>query len=71
MGAAATDLCFVACGMVDGYFETGLMEWDLAAGALIAQEAGAVVTTQGWRGLNLTIAGGPALHSQLSLEIPA
>ena len=71
MGAAATDLCFVACGMIDGYFETGLMEWDLAAGALIAQEAGAVVTTQGWRGLNLTIAGGPALHSQLSLEIPA
>ena len=71
MGAAATDLCFVACGMIDGYFETGLMEWDLAAGALIAQEAGAVVTTQSWRGLNLTIAGGPALHSQLSLEIPA
>ncbi len=71
MGAAATDLCFVACGMVDGYFETGLMEWDLAAGSLIAQEAGAVVTTQSWRGLNLTIAGGPSLHSQLSLEIPA
>ena len=71
MGAAATDLCFVASGMIDGYFETGLMEWDLAAGSLIAQEAGAVVTTQSWRGLNLTTAGGPALHSYLSLEIPA
>ncbi len=71
MGAAATDLCFVACGMVDGYFETGLMEWDLAAGSLIAQEAGAVVRTQSWRGTNLTIAGGASLHSQLSLEIPA
>ena len=71
MGAAATDLCFVACGMIDGYFETGLMEWDLAAGSLIAQEAGAVVTTQSWRGMKLSIAGGPALHAKLSLEIPA
>lgn len=67
-GAAAVDLCTVATGMVDGYYETGLMEWDLAAGALIASEAGAVVTTQIWRGLELTIAGGSALHERLSLE---
>ena len=71
MGAAATDLCFVACAMVDGYIETGLMEWDLAAGSLIAQEAGAVVTTRSWRGMELTIAAGPTLHANLSLEIPA
>ena len=71
MGAAATDLCAVATGMVDGYLETGLKEWDLAAGSLIAREAGAVVTTQMWRGLELSIAAGPALHAQLSLEIPA
>lgn len=71
MGAAATDLCCVATGMVDGYIETGLMEWDLAAGALIAREAGAVVTTHQWRGLELTIAAGPALHARLSLEVPA
>ena len=44
MGAASVDLCSVACGRVDGYFESGLRPWDWAAGALIAAEAGAVVT---------------------------
>jgi myo-inositol-1(or 4)-monophosphatase len=43
-GAAAVDLCAVACGRVDGYFERGLAQWDLAAGGLIASEAGASVT---------------------------
>lgn len=43
-GSAALDLCYVACGRVDAYFEYGLSEWDIAAGALIAQEAGAIVT---------------------------
>jgi myo-inositol-1(or 4)-monophosphatase len=43
-GAAAVDLCAAACGRVDGYFERGLAPWDLAAGTLIAAEAGAVVT---------------------------
>lgn len=71
MGAAATDLCYVATGMVDGYIETGLKEWDLAAGALIATEAGAVVTTHSWRGMELTVAGGAHLHAELMREIPA
>lgn len=43
-GAAAVDLCSVACGRADGYYEHGLAVWDLAAGALIAAEAGAVMT---------------------------
>jgi myo-inositol-1(or 4)-monophosphatase len=43
MGAAAVDLCSVACGRVDAYFERGLHRWDHAAGALIAREAGALV----------------------------
>jgi myo-inositol-1(or 4)-monophosphatase len=43
LGAAAVDLCFVASGRVDAYFERGLSPWDVAAGALIATEAGAVV----------------------------
>ncbi|MFP5254312.1 MAG: inositol monophosphatase family protein [Acidimicrobiia bacterium] len=43
-GAASVDLCAVACGRVDAYYERGLAPWDLAAGALIAEEAGAVVT---------------------------
>jgi myo-inositol-1(or 4)-monophosphatase len=42
-GSAALDLCSVACGRVDGYYETGLNAWDRAAGELVAVEAGAVV----------------------------
>jgi myo-inositol-1(or 4)-monophosphatase len=43
MGAAALDLCAVACGRLDGYYEHGLAWWDLAAGALIATESGATL----------------------------
>jgi myo-inositol-1(or 4)-monophosphatase len=43
-GAAALDLCSVACGRLDAYYERGLAAWDLAAGGLIATEAGALVT---------------------------
>src|SRR5438067_1893297 len=42
-GAAAVDLCWVACGRLDAYFEVGRQAWDVAAGSLIATEAGAVV----------------------------
>ncbi|WP_072281866.1 inositol monophosphatase family protein [Rappaport israeli] len=44
LGAAALDLCYVACGRQDGFFEMNLNSWDIAAGVLIAQEAGAIVT---------------------------
>lgn len=40
-GSAAVSLCWVACGRLDAFFETGLQPWDFAAGALIALEAGA------------------------------
>lgn len=43
MGSAELDLCSVACGRLDAYYERGLNPWDHAAGALIAQEAGARV----------------------------
>lgn len=43
MGAAALDLCSVAAGRIDAYFEVGLSIWDLAAGWLVASEAGAAV----------------------------
>ena len=42
-GAAALDLCWVAMGRLDAYFERGLQPWDWAAGMLVASEAGAVV----------------------------
>ncbi|CAM3636757.1 inositol monophosphatase family protein [Smaragdicoccus niigatensis] len=43
LGSAALDLCLLAAGQVDAYYEHGLNVWDWAAGALIAQEAGAAV----------------------------
>lgn len=45
LGSAALDLCYVAAGRFDGYWELHLQPWDLAAGALIASQAGARVTT--------------------------
>jgi myo-inositol-1(or 4)-monophosphatase len=45
LGSAALDLCYVASGRFDGYWELTLNPWDVAAGGLIAAEAGAVVTT--------------------------
>ncbi len=44
LGSAAMDLCFVACGRFDGFWEQNLKPWDTAAGELIAREAGATVT---------------------------
>ncbi len=43
-GAAALDLAYVAAGRLDGFWEIGLMEWDMAAGILLIQEAGGAVT---------------------------
>jgi len=42
-GAAALDLCYVAAGWYDGFFETGLSPWDVAAGSLLVTEAGGLV----------------------------
>ena len=47
-GSAALDLCYVACGRIDAYFERHLKPWDYAAGQLLIQEAGGCVT--GWQG---------------------
>ena len=44
LGSAALDLCFVACGRFDGFWEQNLKPWDTAAGVLIAKEAGAIIT---------------------------
>jgi myo-inositol-1(or 4)-monophosphatase len=66
-GSASLDLCSVATGRCDGYYERGLNPWDHAAGALIAREAGARVG--GPHGAPesevLTIAAGPALFDAL------
>lgn len=44
MGSAALEMCYVAAGFIDVYWEVGLHPWDLAAGAIILREAGGVVT---------------------------
>jgi myo-inositol-1(or 4)-monophosphatase len=64
-GAAALDLCYVACGRLDGYYERGINHWDWAAGALVVREAGgAVVELEGGRfGL---AAAGPRLVQPLA-----
>lgn len=64
-GSAAVDLCSVACGRVDAYFEHALNEWDLAAGALIAQEAGAVVRITDVNGVPFTVASAPGIAAAL------
>ncbi len=64
-GAAALDLCYVACGRLDGYYERGINHWDWAAGALIVREAGGeVLPLEGGRpGL---AAAGPRLVQALA-----
>jgi myo-inositol-1(or 4)-monophosphatase len=64
-GAAALDLCFVAAGRLDGYYERGIHHWDFAAGALIVREAGGeVIELEGGR---FGLAAGPrGLVTQLA-----
>lgn len=66
-GAASLDLCALASGRVDGYYEQGLKPWDLAAGGLVAAEAGAVVTGLHGRGAGeaLVVAAAPPLVGAL------
>ncbi len=72
-GAAALDLCDVACGRFEAFWELTLAPWDVAAGILIAREAGAVVTTVDGaeaRVAHTTIcAGNPAMHRWLLAAI--
>ncbi len=68
VGAAAIDLCFVACGRYDAYFEENLLSWDLAAGHLIATEAGAIVTDFSGNTVHPAevLASQPQIHRELS-----
>jgi len=73
MGSAALDMCYVAAGRFDGYWELSLHPWDLAAGGLIAAEAGAIVTNLDGQSEILTppcslLAAPPSLHAKM-LEI--
>jgi myo-inositol-1(or 4)-monophosphatase len=66
-GAASIDLCLVAEGTLDAYYEKGLNAWDHAAGGLVAAEAGALVTGLDGAppGPDMVIAAPPGLHAAL------
>ena len=66
LGAAALDLCFVAMGRFDGFYEFNLHPWDIAAGALIAHEAGALVTD--WNGKKMPHDGSRILCANKSIH---
>jgi myo-inositol-1(or 4)-monophosphatase len=68
-GSAAVDLCSVAAGRMDAFFERGLNYWDYAAGGLIAREAGAAVGGLSGRAesTSMTIAAGPDLFRHLDV----
>jgi myo-inositol-1(or 4)-monophosphatase len=66
-GSAAVDLCSVAAGRMDAFYERGLNYWDYAAGGLIAREAGAVVGGLAGHAesTSMAVAAGPGLYRQL------
>jgi myo-inositol-1(or 4)-monophosphatase len=72
-GSASVDLCAVAAGRVDAYYERGLNYWDYAAGALIAAEAGAMVGGLHGAppGTSMTVAAGPDLFTPLASALAA
>ncbi len=68
MGSAAIDLCMVADGTLDGYFESGVNPWDMAAGELVIRESGGVVTGLGGQAASprMVVAGNPAIAPQIA-----
>lgn len=73
LGSAAIDLCLLADGSLDLYYERGLNPWDMAAGVVVAAEAGAVVTglRGGPAGSAMTVAGPAELVAQLAQILEA
>lgn len=74
-GAAALDLCALACGRLDGFFEFNLKPWDIAAGALLVKEAGGIVTdmhgNEGWLESGDVVAANPKVLAQMLQIIAA
>lgn len=69
-GAAALDLCYVAAGRLDAFWETGLKPWDLAAGSLIIREAGGIVSAldggENYMDTGHILCGTPKIYSGLA-----
>ena len=74
LGSAALDLCYIGAGRFDGYWELSLKAWDLCAGALVAMEAGAKVTSVSGKVNFLqhplsVVAANPVLHQKMLQEL--
>jgi myo-inositol-1(or 4)-monophosphatase len=69
-GAAALDLCYVAAGRLDAFWETGLAAWDLAAGGLIIREAGGIISgldgSENFLETGHVLAGTPKIYAGLA-----
>ncbi len=69
-GSAALDLCYVAAGRLDAYWETGLKPWDLAAGTLIIREAGGIISgldgSEDFMESGHVLCGSPKIYSGLA-----
>jgi len=68
-GSAALDLAYVAAGRLDGFWEFGLSRWDVAAGGLLIQEAGGIVSDalggDSWQHSGDVVAGTPRVHQEM------
>ncbi len=73
LGSAALDLCWVACGRFDGFWESGLSPWDIAAGYLLITEAGGTVTDFAGGETTIfkkqTLATNGHIHAEMSRQI--
>ena len=69
-GAAALDLCYVAAGRLDGFWEAGLSPWDLAAGGLMIREAGGIISgldgSENYLDTGHVLAGTPKIYAGLA-----
>jgi myo-inositol-1(or 4)-monophosphatase len=72
-GSASLDLAYVACGRIDGYWERGIAPWDVAAGVILVQEAGGLVTAYDGTAINIEsgriLATNAYIHKDLSQKL--
>jgi myo-inositol-1(or 4)-monophosphatase len=76
LGSAALDLCYVAAGRFEGFWEMSLKPWDVAAGGLVCQEAGATITNVDGdpdfvSPPQSVVASAPGVHSQIMAALHA
>lgn len=66
MGSAALNLCWVACGRLDGFYQRNMQYWDFAAGEIVALEAGATVSRPRPENGQLMVVTAPGIHAELA-----